>query len=370
MDRAEAVAIRMNRLGLWHQQAGTPEAVVDGLLAMQAQEFPYALWSVAQRIDRSVRPTAAEMGVSYDLGAILRTHVLRPTWHFVTPSDARWLLTLTAPRVAQISRIYFQRAGLDTATLVRVTDAFSAAVADGRHRTRAELRAALENVGIVLDNLGFTYAVMFAELERVLISGVMLGRQRSYADFDERVPPTFVAGSATFDRENALAEIAARYFATRGPASIADMGAWSGLTLADCRRGLEVAIERDPGSLERVEVEGTECWMPPSDARVLLAPDQPRIDLLHAYDEYIMSYSRTRGVMQHPDFTAPGTPDTLLHAVLLDGTVAGTWKHTITRAAATLEVRPLITLGTAEQAALDRAAQDYGDYLRLPTSIA
>ena len=309
ISAAEAVRLRMLRLGLWDPRPVTPERVVSGLVAMQAQEFPYALWSVAQRISPADRPSAADMGVAYDLGSILRTHVMRPTWHFLAPGDARWMLTLTAQRVLGISRIYFERAGLDAPTLVRVTDAFAAAVAGGRHRTRAELRAALSAIGIALDGNGFVYALMFAELQRVIISGVTIGKQRSYAAFDERVPPTFVDGASSYDHENALAALAARYAATRGPVSVKDMSAWSGLTQADCRRGLEVALERAPGSLERVELEGVECWMAPTDAAddgPASVPASPRVDLLHGYDEYVMSYLETRGIIAAPRRQRPG----------------------------------------------------------------
>ncbi|MET0783932.1 MAG: winged helix DNA-binding domain-containing protein [Leifsonia flava] len=370
---AEAVRLRMLRLGLWDPRPVTPEQVVSGLVAMQAQEFPYALWSVAQRISPADRPSAADMGVAYDLGSILRTHVMRPTWHFLAPGDARWMLTLTSQRVLGVSRIYFERAGLDAPTLVRVTDAFAAAVADGRHRTRAELRAALGAIGIALDGNGFVYALMFAELQRVLISGVTIGKQRSYAAFDERVPPTFVDGATSYDHENALAALASRYAATRGPVSVKDMSAWSGLTQADCRRGLEVALERAPGSLERVELEGVECWMTPTDAGADAAasvPASPRVDLLHGYDEYVMSYLETRGIIQHPDFSAPGTPDSLLHAALLDGRVVATWKHTLARSSASVELRAITPLAASVRPEIDRAVAEYGRYLGVPTALS
>ncbi|MEL4319484.1 winged helix DNA-binding domain-containing protein [Leifsonia sp. YIM 134122] len=373
ISAAEAVRLRMLRLGLWDPRPVTPERIVSGLVAMQAQEFPYALWSIAQRISPADRPSAADMGVAYDLGSILRTHVMRPTWHFLAPGDARWMLTLTAQRVLGISRIYFERAGLDAPTLVRVTDAFAGAVAGGRHRTRAELRAVLSAIGIELDGNGFVYALMFAELQRVLISGVTIGKQRSYAAFDERVPPTFVAGAASYDHENALATLASRYVATRGPVSVKDMSAWSGLTQADCRRGLEVALERAPESLERVELEGVECWMTPTDADADAAgsvPASPRIDLLHGYDEYVMSYLETRGVIQHPDFSAPGTPDSLLHAALLDGRVVATWKHTLARRSASIELRPITPMAASVRPEIDREVAEYGRYLGVPTELS
>ena len=97
----------------------------------------------------------------------------------------------------------------------------------------------------------------------------------------------------------------------------------------------------------------------------------PRVDLLHGYDEYVMSYSETRGIIQHADFSAPGTPDTLLHAALLDGRVAA---HVEAHAGSPIGDDRAATGHSARRhpfvPRIDRAVEEYGRYLGVPTTIA
>ena len=367
MGPREARTRRLDGLRLWAPEASTPTEVVQRLVAVQGQEHPYALWSVAQRIEHDSRPTAAEMAVAYDLGDVLRTHVMRPTWHLVAPADARWLLTLTNGRVRRFNAPIFTRENIDDALISRAIDLFAREVDRGRHRTRDQLRSALSDAGIHLSSLGFTCVLMAAELERVLISGASDGKQRTHAAFDERVPPGFVGGASSFDRESALAELAERYVATRGPASVADLAAWSGLTIGDGRRGIALALERAPGSLEPVELDGQECWLAP--AELPRAPRSPRVDLVQAFDEYVMSYSRTRAHIFPDGFTPPTAPTTNMHWMLADGVISGSWKHERRSSDARLQLRAITPLDDATAAALRVAAADYSRYLGLPIEL-
>src|SRR3954463_6779830 len=61
-----------------------PEQMVSWLVAMQAQEYAMAKWAIGLRLP-GIREEAVEMAC--DQGKILRTHVMRPTWHFVAPAD-------------------------------------------------------------------------------------------------------------------------------------------------------------------------------------------------------------------------------------------------------------------------------------------
>ena len=104
----------MRALGLWGPTSLSPASVVARLLAMQAQEHPYARWSVGQRVEGGTHRSAVDR--AFDEGSILRTHVLRPTWHFVAPGDIRWLLALTAPRIRSMAATYVRGLGLDEAS--------------------------------------------------------------------------------------------------------------------------------------------------------------------------------------------------------------------------------------------------------------
>ena len=162
----------------------SPVEVVDWLLAVQAQDFAGSKWAVGLRMQKA---TDASIEQAFNEGAILRTHLLRPTWHYVTPTDIRWLLMLTAPRVqAQCAHMY-RRLELEPDVRRRATDAMARAVEGGRFATRDEMREVLESAGISTSGLQrMTYLMMNAELEGVLCSGPRRGKQFTYALLDER----------------------------------------------------------------------------------------------------------------------------------------------------------------------------------------
>lgn len=362
LTRTEAIARRMHDHALWSPRAETPGAIVAHFTAMQAQEYGYALWATAQRM--TSRPDAASLASAVDSGEILRTHVLRPTWHFVAPADARWLLHLTAPRVQRINAPYLRRNGLDEATLNRAFALIEAELADGRHRSRAQLQERLALSGLDFGGMAMGLVMMEAELTRLVISGATLGKARSYALFDERVP---AAGTA-FDREQALSTLLARFIATRGPVTLKDFAVWSGLTLRDALAGLAGANEREPGRFSAVEVEHFACWWE-DPGTAAASPAAPRVDLVQGYDEYVMSYFPSKKLMQLPEYTPSAEFGLLLHTVLIDGVMAGQWKHVLRARDATVQIAPLRAFTAAEQHAAEQAARDYGRFIGLPASV-
>lgn len=361
LTRAEAIAVRMHGHALWSTRNDAPGGIVQHFVAMQAQEYSYALWATAQRMTSA--PDAAVLAASADAGELLRTHVLRPTWHFVTPSDARWLLQLTGPRVQRINAPYLRREGLDEDTLARAFEVIEAELAGASHRTRKQLHEALSRSGSNFTGFSMGLVMMEAELRCLVISGASIGRQRSYALFDERVP----AARQPFDRDWALGELVGRFIATRGPATLKDFAVWSGLTLADATKGLAIAQELQPGAFEAVSVEEFDCWWQPPHP-VPTSPLSPRVDLVQGYDEYVMSYFPTKQLMQPTAYGPSAGPSTLLHTVLIDGVMAGQWKHTLNAHSAKVQLATLRELSAAERAAVETAVADYGEYLGLPVS--
>src|SRR5262245_24477363 len=164
--------------------------VVSWLGAVQAQEYPGASWGIAQRAD-GLSQSAIDQ--AFAEGAILRTHAMRPTWHFVAPADIRCLLALTSPRVQALNASSYRRLGMDDAVLARGTAVLADALQGDKQLTRAELAAALQRAGIVSpsdDRLRLAYIMMYTELEGLICSGAMRGKQHTYALLDERAPPT------------------------------------------------------------------------------------------------------------------------------------------------------------------------------------
>lgn len=367
----DALAVRMHRHGLWSPLAASAGAVVERFVAMQAQEYAYALWATAQRrvpqharqhdVPRAAGNSAADLASAADRGDILRTHVLRPTWHFVAPADARWLLTLTAPHIHRGNELYYRKAGLDAVTLARVHQVLAAELAGGRHRTRVQLQSALAEAGVEASGLRLTYAMMHAELEQVIISGASMGKQRSYALFDERVP-----ASPIQDRASALKFLAERFLATRGPVSVKDFAVWSGLPMADARGGVASAVEDSPERFEQVSVDGLGLWWEPATANYT-APSHPHVDLIQGYDEYVMSYFESKHLLFTPSAQRQKPAAALYHSVLIDSLLAATWKHVITAATAVIQIAPLRSLSPVEAAAVEGAVVDYGYFLGKPT---
>ena len=352
---------RVRHQGLRHPTAATPGDAVRDLVAVQAQEFAYALWGVSQHVVG--RPDRAAMLQAFDNGELLRTHVLRPTWHFVAPGDLRWLLRLTAPRLRRQMAYQDRRVGLDDAELRRSNAVLAGAVEGGRHRTRQELTEALEAAGIPAGGGRLVFILIHAEYDEVLVSGAMRGKQHTYAAFDERVPP-----GPDYDEDGALAELVRRFVATRAPVTAKDLATWASLTLGQARRGF-AAIESDC-FIE--ELDGLTMWSPAAPILGTVAPQrEPTIvDMLQGYDELIMSYSESRLMLAPSGVLPVGDSPFHLHVLLIDGALAGHWRHQLTGSGAVIEIQLRRPLSAAERTALERAVSRYGDYLGVPTVMA
>ena len=287
--------------------------VIRHLGAVQAQDYGGAKWAVAQR---AVTVTDAELDRLFAEGTLLRTHVMRPTWHFVLPEDIRWLLALTAPRVHAASAFAYRREGLDEAVFARCHRVLEKALRDHAYKTRTELGQALAAAGIPAGRFRLTYLMMQAELAGLICSGPRRGKQFTYALLAERAP-----GGRLLERDEALLELATRYFHSHGPALLTDFTWWSGLTMADAKRALGLA-----GS---ALVREGDLWSAPGGD---LAPAAPSARLLPNFDEFMVAY---RGQT---------LPLGLGHILVVDGQVAGGWRRTMTRGDVRVDVQPISPL--------------------------
>ena len=346
-DELAVVHRRLRAQRLAAAPLGSPAEAVAWLGAMQAQEFAEAKWSVAERVRGC---TDADVEAAFERGEILRTHVLRPTWHFVAPADIRWLLALTAPRVHALNRYMYRRTELDEATLARGCDVVAEALADGEPRTRPELAAALARAGIAAERFRLAYLLMYAELEAVICSGPRRGRQHTYALLSQRAPAV-----PELPREQALAELTRRFFRSRGPATVRDFTAWSSLTVADARAGLAHVGDE----LERSERDGTTWYADPDPP----AGDASGAFLIPMYDELTIGYRELRVVLAAP------SEGRLERPVVIDGRTVGSWKRTLGRRDVVLEVTLFAPLDAAQSAALAGAAERFGRFLGLPATL-
>ena len=332
-----------------------PEQVVAWLGVVQAQDYAAAKWAVAQRTKGI---TDASMDQALADGTILRTHILRPTWHFVTPADIRWMLALTAPRILALSATYFRKLELDKTTFKRSNNVLTKALQGGNQLTRAELTSTLKKNGVFSDDLlRFTYLMIRAELDGIICSGARRGKQFTYALLDERAPLT-----KALERDEALAELAKRYFTSRGPATLKDYGWWSGLSMEDARKGLEMVKSQ----FNHEVIDGKTYWFIES---VMTPKDKiPTVYLLPNFDEYIVGYTDRSAVFDTQHYKKLDSRGNILfnHIIVINGQVVGTWKRTINKSAVAIELSPFTPLTKIEKQAVDSAMDRYGAFLDLP----
>lgn len=349
-DIAHLRLLNQHLNGAWFTQ---PADLVAWLGAVQSQDYAGAKWALGLRL-----PGVGddEIERAFAAGSILRTHVLRPTWHFVAPADIRWMLALTAPRVHALSEYYYRKTGLDAALFARSADTLTAALQGGHERKRDELRVALEQAGIALDDpLRLGLLLMRAELDGVICSGARRGKQFTYALLEERVPP-----ARALERDEALAELTRRYFSSHGPATARDFSWWSGLSLADAQRGLTIV----GGELLREEMEGQPYWRAPSSLPARATAEMAH--LLPNFDEYAVGY---RGYDAF--FQGLGADKTLYHhPLIIEGQLAGGWRKTPTRGAVSVAVKTLAPLTEGGRQVISEAAQRYGAFLGLPVELS
>lgn len=325
--------------------------------AVQAQDFAAAKWALGLRM-RSATDAAIEK--AFNEGQILRTHLMRPTWHFVAPDDIRWLLALTAPRVNAKAGPYFRKYELDAAVFKQTNKIITNALKGGKHLTRADLREVLNRYGVVSDDLvRLTHIMLRAELDSVVCSGPRRGKQFTYALLEERV-----AATRTLSRDEALAKLTERYFTSHGPATLPDFIWWSGLTASDAKRGVGMIDSQ----LRTELLDDKSYWLPRSKRAP--QPSPASAYLLPFFDEYNVAYKDRAAVVDlNGDKPQLSSWDLLGPTVVVDGKVAGNWKATVVKQLVTITITPARPLKQSEKLAITKAAARYAAFLGLPSAV-
>jgi hypothetical protein len=350
MTTFDIAQLRLHNQRLTRTAFERPEDVVQWLVAIQSQEYAGAKWGVAQRtkglIDAAIDQAFAE-------GAILRTHMMRPTWHFVTPVDIRWMLKLTAPHVHAANAYYYRKLGLDDSVFAQSNALLTKALQGGKQHTRSELESILQQAGVTKetdDRLRIAYIMMHAELDAVICSGALRGKQHTYALLDERAPQAISLG-----HDEARAELARCYFTSRGPATLKDYMGWSGLSAVDAKAGLDAINSQ----LAQEVVDGKTYWFPQNMPTEKTA--SPTAWLLPAYDEYFSSYKDHTAVLE-PEYSEQVSQSSG-QAIILDGKIVGVWKRTFTKKTVIITPTLFAPLNDAESQALAEAEHRYGEFI-------
>jgi hypothetical protein len=326
--------------------------------AVQAQDYGSAKWALAQRT-RSATDAAVETEIA--AGAILRTHILRPTWHFVARADIRWMLALSAPRVHAANAYWYRWLEVDDAVARRSRGVLTRALRDGKQLTRAELGQLLTRAKIQITSpQRLACIVMRAELDGLICSGARRGNQFTYALLEELVP-----GPSTIERDEALHELAKRYFSTRGPATIDDFAWWSGLTKADARR----AAQSTDRELERQVIDDKPHWFP-TPARTARRKT-PLAHLLPNYDEYFIGFKDRSAFSERLRAAGIEARTNALsgHILAINGQIVGGWGRTFRGNKAIIRLKLLQKLTAEEKGAVGTAAKRFTDFLGVPVQI-
>lgn len=345
---------RLHNQFLSHTDFTDPSQVVNCLGAVQSQDYAGGKWALGLRLKGA---TDAALDKAFNEGKILRTHILRPTWHFVAPEDIRWILSLSAPRVHAVNGFMYRQQGLERTVIKKSYGVLEKALRGNNHLTRTELGFAFEQAGIKnAEGIRLSYFMMSAELDGIICSGPRSGKQFTYALLEERAPQV-----KALTQEEALVELTRRYFATRGPATLYDFTWWSGLTMADAKKGIEALKSHFVSEV----IDGKTYWFDGSVSPVI--EKSPTAHLLPNYDEYFIGFKDRSaiGVVAKHAGIKSDDPSFLAHVIILDGQLVGGWKRTVQKQAVQIQFMLIADLTKAQMSAVDRAASEYGEFLQL-----
>lgn len=347
-------------------QFSDPQSLVAYIGAIQAQDFPMARWAIGLRLPGA---TDALIEQALNTGQLVRTHILRPTWHIVAAKDVRWMMALTGKSIKAASASRDRELGIDTALYVRTNDLICKALADNNHLTRAEVMQFLEQNGVKTDPSRAVHFMAYAETDALICNGIPRGKEQTYALLDEKVPDK----GLVLNREESLAELARRYFTSHAPATLPDFQWWSGLSMTDARAGL-ASIKSE---LETVELGGKTFFFNVSTANPqnssLETGNSEEVDslfLLPAFDEYCVSYKHRTDVFakewQGHAITSNGIFKPI---IVVNGHVEGLWKRTIQKNKVVIETHFFNPNAVVPAEKLTTAAARFGQFLGLPTEL-
>ena len=356
MDKNQFLQLRLQNQAIAGKGLETPAEVVARLGALQAQDYPSALWALGLRTQ-----AAAEVDIERAIRerSIVRTWLLRGTLHFVAAADLRWMLSLLRPRLLSGSRGRQRQLGLDETTFQAAREVLTHALQGDQSLQRDELFARLEGAAISTAGQRGYHILWQLAVEGLLCFGARRGRQFTFALLDEWLPD-----AKTPEHDQALAELARRYFTGHGPATLQDFSWWSGLNGTQAKTGLELA----KADLEEETIAGRSTWF--SGGASAAAELSPAAHLLPAFDEYIVGYQDRRAVLDARQTKQAVSSNGIFYPTLvMDGQVAGTWKKTLKKGGLTITPNLFAPLTTGEADAFQTEAARYAAFLGVSLAV-
>ncbi len=346
---------RMLNQQIVNRSITTPKDLVNHMGAMQAQEFNHAKWAVGLRLPNYTEKQVEE---AFDRGEILRTHLMRPTWHFVSPEDIYWLVGLSARQIKSAMKARNRQLELTEKDFKASQEVMIKALEGNHYLTRDELSVFLDAAGILPEGQRLPHILMEAEIDRVICSGPMKGKKQTYALLEERVQ-----NKIELTADEALARLARKYFTSHGPATIADFSWWSGLPVSQARK----AVALNDNHLLSETINNETYWFSENYTSNLL-PDS--VFLLPAFDEYLVSYKNREAAINLKDHAkAVSNNGIFWPIVVINGKISGIWKKIVKKDLLIIEIESFRQHSNVEIKLLEEAAEFYGYYCQQKVQV-
>jgi hypothetical protein len=356
MTLNDIVLIRLHNQQLLGTKLKSPQALVDWMGAIQAQDYAMSKWAIGSRLPGSSDESIEK---AIDKGTIIRTHILRPTWHLVSADDIYWMLELTAPHVRAGTAFMNRQLGLDEKVFSRSNAVIEKALRDNKHMTREELMTELKKAKINTDDLRGAHLMFDAELKGIVCNGAMRGKQFTYALLGERV-----IKPESLKKEEAVAKLALRYFTSHGPAALEDFIWWSGLSITNAKAGLNEIRSK----LAHETIEGREYWFSPKVKIPEKTPDS--LLFLPAFDEFMISYKDRSASIDKAFVSNAMTGNGIFKPIIvLNGKVIGTWKRTFKKDTIVIEPQFFRKTGNPKKQELAAAVEPYSNFMNMKTLL-
>jgi hypothetical protein len=350
MNLSDLAKIRLISQQIDGSKLSSPKNALDWMGAIQAQDYEMAKWAIGIRL-----PGANDKGIcaAIDKGEILRTHLLRPTWHFVTKDNIYWILELSAQQIKVSFKSRHIQLGLTNTILRKSNLVLEKALKGGNHLTREELIAELGKAKIPTNDNRASHIFVWAELDGLICSGATKNGKQTYAILEERVPER-----KPFNREAAMATLAQKYFLSRCPATLQDFVWWSGLTVSAARSALEMTA---PNFIPE-KINSQTYWFTPSFS--FSKTMDKELFLLPAFDEFIISYKDRSATLALENHKKAVSDNGIFRPVIVEnGQIIGIWKRTIVKNIVVLQVEFFEPQNKTMSSYVKEAAIQYGHYL-------
>ncbi len=320
--------------------------------AIQAQDYTMSKWAVGIRLQSA---TLRDVEKSLQQGEIVRTHIMRPTWHLVPAEDLRWMLQLSSDRMRGAVTIYEKNRGINIDLHVKTNSLLEKILEGNNHLNRQEIQEALNRNGLSIDPEWMNCILMRAEIDGIVCSGIDRGKKQTYALLEERIP-----FSRKLTRDEALVQLARRYFQSHSPASVPDFSWWSGLSLTEARQ----AIHSISPELIKDRFSGQNLFVHESCNSTMETDED--LYFLPAFDEYLISYKDRTDVLELRHQPRAFTSNGIFHPILLyQGKVIGNWKKVPKKNRITVETAFFEGISGINEELLNRAEEKYQRFLAL-----